>query len=349
MTKIEWVKSGDGSQGKTWNPVAGCSVLTPGCTNCYAMKMAGRLEAMGQELYKGLTKPTKAGPVWTGIMRPASDDVLFAPLRRKKPTTWFVNSMSDLFHENTPDEVIDRIFAVMALTPHHTYQVLTKRAERMREYCSNPRSWARVWEEKANLIASGFSSGHDSEWPLFNVWLGVSTERRQEADERIPLLLQTPAAVRFISAEPLLGPIDIFGYVGEGGGWQTAPGDIRKLDWVIVGGESGHDARPMHPDWARSLRDQCAAAGIPFFYKQAGEWLHRDCVNVSREHGAFNADGTFDGGLAWPAAQQLLKTHIVMEKVGKKAAGRLLDGIEHNGMPTDHVLTPSKRSQREQA
>jgi protein gp37 len=259
-TNIEWA-------GHVWNPLAGCSVLTPGCTNCYAMKLAARLGRMNQPLYAGLTKHTKGGAVWTGEMRRASNDVLLAPLKRKKPTTYFVNSMSDLFHENVPDEWIDRIFAVMALSPQHIFQVLTKRAKRMRDYIARQSRPGPTGDEapamdiRIRMTAHHAPAGKWAQriaWPLPNVWLGVSTERQEEADERIPLLLQTPAAVRFISAEPLLGPIDVHLWM------LTSP----ALNWVIVGGESGHGYRPMNPDWARDLRDQCTSAGVPVFVKQ---------------------------------------------------------------------------------
>lgn len=239
------------------------------------------------------------------------------PLDRKVPTTWFVNSMSDLFHESVPDEWIDRVFAVMALTPQHTYQVLTKRSARMRAYCasrSEPKARLAI-TGRMNAMESGdkYPIGHRM-WLLPNVWLGVSTERQKEADERIPDLLATPAAVRFISAEPLLGPI-VLDDVCDGhkfmdflrrNWWHDCdPPHIErghpKLDWVIVGGENGD--RPMHPDHARSLRDQCAAAGVPFFFKQWG-------TNIPDEE----REGRY-------------------RRVPKSVAGRLLDGREHNGMP----------------
>jgi protein gp37 len=272
-SNIEWT-------GFTWNPLAGCTVLTPGCKRCYAMKMAARLERMGQTLYAGLTKPSNAGPVWTGVMRQAPEHVLLAPLKRRKPTTYFVNSMSDLFHENVPDEWIDAVFAVMALCPHHTFQILTKRADRMALYCAHAtireRLCAAMWalsNRRTDHIHGGY--------PLGNVWLGVSTERQQEADQRIPWLLKTPAAIRFISAEPLLGPIRLdrlireefgnafvddalTGFISNGcGGTYRA-----KLDWVIAGAESGHGARDCSVDWVRAMKDQCVVAGVPFFWKQ---------------------------------------------------------------------------------
>lgn len=305
-SSIEWTES-------TWNPVAGCSILSPGCTHCYAMGMAARIEKMMAPLgkptpYAGLTKPSKAGPVWNGRMAVAPDETLTQPLRWKRPRRIFVNSMSDLFHEGVADETIDRIFAVMALSPQHTFQVLTKRAKRMREYFAErwqgiPAQRFKVGDTVIDMPAGG-ETGREHQveaacedifrmvpamidtdndalwdakgslkirryrWPLPNVWLGVSTEDQARADERIPHLYHTPAAKRFISAEPLLGPIDLMEVIPNPLIWGPVHGITRSLDWVIAGGESGPRARPMHPDWARGLRDQCAAAGVSFFMKQ---------------------------------------------------------------------------------
>lgn len=350
-TSIEWTES-------TWNPVVGCSVISPGCTNCYAMKMAARIEAMGnQPRYAGTTRKVNGNAVWTGKLAQAPESTLLEPLRRKKPTTYFVNSMGDLFHEDCPDDWIDRVFAVMALARQHTFQVLTKRAKRMQDYMANAERealWmnavADLFEIDCSLLNGRYPiMGQRSPWlPLPNVWLGVSAERQQEADERIPLLLDTPAAVRFISAEPLLGPIDLtrvrasedphtppdqewlFDSLSTGDYYEqrfrnsfgevwydSGDGPYRdtKLDWIIVGGESGPNARPMYPDWARSLRDQCAAADVPMFFKQWGSWAHE---------GQCGADGK-----KWLWSVETEGSHVV----GKKRAGRLLDGIEHNGMP----------------
>ena len=257
MSKIEWT-------GKTWNPIVGCSVVSPGCTNCYAMKDAWRFHHnSATPHYRDTAKRVNGKAVWTGKVALAPDHILLEPLRRKKPTTWFVNSMGDLFHESVPDEWIDRVFAVMAHAPQHQFQILTKRARRMREYLSGD-ALRRVARAANRIRTVDGLIG----WPLPNVWLGVSTEDQKRADERIPDLLATPAAVRFISAEPLIGPIKLKEVLG--GDWLASgkSGERRGLDWVIVGGESGKGARPMHPDWARALRDQCASAGVPFFMKQ---------------------------------------------------------------------------------
>jgi protein gp37 len=341
-SKIEWTEA-------TWNPVVGCSVISPGCTNCYAMKQAGRIQKMNPtggsnsnyvNHYDGTTKQVNGNVVWTGKIAIAPDRIFLEPLRRKKPTIWFVNSMGDLFHEALPDEAIDKLFAVMALCPQHTFQVLTKRPERMRRYMSyggpTLQTLAQVPQVGRDLMVA------NTDWPLPNVWLGVSAEDQQRADERIPLLLSTPAAVRFVSLEPLLGPIDLTGVdrvsVVQG---RNALSGGTKVDWVIVGGESGPHARPMHPDWARSLRDQCAQANAPFFFKQWGEWLGGE-ANRDRALGPMNSYRRCDNGsFEWP---YISRSHsfdhvdpwsgdVTAKRIGKKAAGRLLDGIEHNALP----------------
>jgi protein gp37 len=314
-TGIEWTES-------TWNPVVGCSIISPGCINCYAMKMAHRLELMGSAIYRGHTTMTKAGPVWNGVVDRSNWGKVIEPLTWKRPRRIFVNSMSDLFHEALPDEIIDTVFAVMALCPQHTFQVLTKRADRMRAYMTErwqPAKALRIDCGAGDIIAisaeivgetrrtqiemaceplmqqfgladtsrdelwtaDGNCKAMQWAWPLPNVWLGVSVENQDAANERIPHLLAVPAAVRFLSCEPLLGPlslrsIDLPGGYDEilplGAAWmgRLEPGETEeaKIDWVICGVESGPRARPMHPDWARSLRDQCAAAGVAFFVKQ---------------------------------------------------------------------------------
>lgn len=301
-TKIEWTQY-------TWNPTVGCSIVSPGCINCYAMSLAYRVECINAEAaakykpepspqYNGTTKRVNGNAVWTGRVA-RSEKALNIPLRRKVPTTWFVNSMSDLFHESVPDEWIDQVFAVMALTPQHTYQILTKRSQRMREYLKSDRR--DVWADAhapgklpitRHEVMARISSTATPEqrwlyhatrvaWPLPNVWLGVSTERQKEADERIPDLLATPAAVRFISAEPLLGPIDLndipwpkdhpaFPETDDISDSRAALRLVegRKLDWVIVGGESGPGARPMALEWAGSIVEQCRAADVACFVKQ---------------------------------------------------------------------------------
>lgn len=289
MSKIEWTDV-------TWNPTTGCNKISPGCKNCYALTMHKRLKGMGQLKYQ---KDFSDGvQTWK--------DELLKPLGWKKPRMVFVNSMSDLFHEDVPFEFIEAVFSVMSDVDRHTYQVLTKRAERMYEFFQ--------WMKERFGI----------EWrPSNNVWIGVSVENQKYADERIPYLLQCNAAVRFLSCEPLLGRIKLrhidAEMAGDSGlifvdaltGRQDDMGrpcpDTGKINWVIVGGESGHGARPMHPDWVRELRDQCVNAGTAFFFKQWGEF--RPIGIGSDEHA----------------------TEPV--KMGKKKAGRFLDGKEWNEMP----------------
>ncbi|WP_454683961.1 DUF5131 family protein [Ancylobacter moscoviensis] len=363
---IEWTDA-------TWNPIVGCSVVSPGCTNCYAMAQAARIERMQPgSHYAGTTQPSKAGAVWTGKMALAPEHILTQPLRWRRQRRIFVNSMGDLFHESVPDAWIDRVFAVMALTPQHTYQVLTKRSARMREYLGDPDAHTRIAREVCDmvfehllnviLLAAAYLEPHAPpgkrihlyRWPLPNVWLGVSTEDQRRANERVPDLLATPAAIRFVSAEPLLGSLNLRririapdhhtmldaldGYAITdsiaGSGAERA-----KLNLAIVGGESGPAARPMHPDWARSLRDQCAAAGTAFFFKQWGSWE----VAVDRE--SDDPDWRLDyhrklvdgGDTKWLNLAGGCGFHgerfHVMRRVGKLNSGRLLDGVEHNAMP----------------
>jgi protein gp37 len=219
---IEWTEA-------TWNPVVGCSVLSPGCSNCYAMRLAHRLEAMGQSKYNGLTRKSGGRPKWIGTIRLDHDSVSL-------PFTWnrgrmiFVNSMSDLFHEEVPIDFILKIFETMSATPQHTYQVLTKRAERLEELATQ-----LPWSS--------------------NIWMGVSVEH-EDYLFRINHLRRTAAAIKFLSLEPLLGPL------------VNLP--LMNIDWVIAGGESGPGARPMLTDWVRSIRDQCGDAGVAFHFKQWG-------------------------------------------------------------------------------
>lgn len=326
-TKIEWTDA-------TLNVVNGCSVVSPGCTNCYAMRSGGR--NLPHHPATGLTMPSMAGHVWTGEVR-FNDAALLLPLRWKRPRKIFWNAHGDLFHENVPDEWIDRCFAVMGLTPHHVHQVLTKRPGRMRDYLLADR------RDLMNSHAGTMMHWNDmpsAEWPLPNVWLGTSVEDQERADERIPVLLAAPAAVRWLSMEPLLGPVDLrrFGMdvhhhpnndVASPVTQAIVRAAKRKIgvnspDWIVVGGESGPGARPMHPDWARSLRDQCAAAGVPFLFKQWGNWLPVDAGHpelVGPGFGAFDNCKVNEAGNA---------THV---RVGKKAAGRLLDGVQHDGYP----------------
>lgn len=223
-TSIEWTDA-------TWNPVAGCTIATAGCTNCYAMRMAARLEAMDVEKYEGLTRKSGGRAVWTGKVR-LDYASLGTPTAWKRPRKIFVNSMSDLFHEDVPADFIALVWQTMAGTPRHTYQILTKRAERMADVLRDSRF--RI---------------------LPNVWLGTSVEDSRVL-ERLDHLRQVPAAVRFVSFEPLLGSV--------------AGADLTGIHWTIVGGESGPKARPMEEAWVEEIREACDQQGSAFFFKQWG-------------------------------------------------------------------------------
>jgi protein gp37 len=351
MTHIQWTDA-------TWNPVTGCTIVSKGCTNCYAMQLAGtRLK--DHPTRAGLTHQVNGNHVWTGEVR--FNEKQFAELLTwRKPKRIFVCGHGDLFHPAVPDAWIDRIFAAMALSPQHQYQVLTKRPERMRDYLTkpvggNPMTTKRshvVWQtmygeakilQQGHILDTWYGGPSKDQWPLRNVWLGVSIEDQATADERVPPLLDTPAAIRFVSAEPLLGPIDLTAVAAPPD--PEAPDDhytmnvlcagdyyhIRyesgindavdgpwheRIDWVIVGGESGLNARPMHPDWVWALHAQCAAEEFPpaFFFKQWGEWASVSEIGGPGRHYSFPDGAT-------------------VRRVGKKAAGDLLDGIQHHDWP----------------
>jgi protein gp37 len=307
-SKIEWTDA-------TWNPIRGCSVVSEGCRNCYAMAHAARFSGKGQA-YEGLAYRNGSGAHWAGKVR-LIERHLEDPLRWKRPRRIFVNSMCDLFHESIPDEWIDKIFAVMAKAKRHSFQILTKRPHRMYDYISR----------------SAFLTNA----PLKNVWLGVSIEDRESMLKRVPLLLKTPAAVKWLSVEPLLGPIanyEVFSTFFYSGFLEPPQDDV--ISWVVVGGESGAGARPMHPDWVRTIRDQCVAAGVPFFFKQWGEWdggglFGNGCDDPCGRCVAVMPDGSLTG-TDWEAGPHLKGSEII-HRIGKKAAGRLLDGREWNEYP----------------
>ena len=270
-SRIEWTE-------QTWNPTVGCTKISPGCKNCYAEVMAKRLMAMGVRGYENAFRLT------------LMPDRLYAPLERKKPTVYFVNSMSDLFHERVPSLYVERVFDVMREASQHTFQVLTKRADRMAEFC------------KTVPVPK-------------NVWLGVSVENRKHGLPRIPMLRSISSEVRFLSVEPLLENLGTF--------------DLSGIHWVIVGGESGPGARPMHPAWVMSIRDQCVAAGVPFFFKQWGEFV------------PLGATSGLDPDHYYPGRDKRMSVHsgipmdepTSMFRVGKAAAGCMLDGSEWDEFP----------------
>lgn len=355
-TGIEWTDA-------TWNPVTGCAKVSQGCKNCYALRDWPRMAAAQHTVYYGRE--------FTDVQ--CHRERLEQPIRWRRPRMIFVNSMSDLFHESVPDEFIDSVFAVMAIAEQHTFQVLTKRPERMQRYMATLQARSqKIAQVAMNVLNGKYWSDGDGLWdsvahkidagPLPNVWLGVSVEDQATADERIPHLLQTPAAIRWISAEPLLGPIDLkrttTGMPWIGGIF----GDGRKfegiLDWVVVGGESGRKARPMHPEWARMLRDQCKAAGVQFLFKQWGEWkpisemTDEECNALYRSN-RIAKEGEdqrviddiygrtcrvettaigFGGECGFDVAYR--NNGMQMFQVGKKAAGRLLDGAGHDCYPS---------------
>lgn len=416
-TPIEWTDA-------TWTPIRArrhnqpggpvthvgwhCEKVSAGCDNCYAQ---------GINLRLGTKLPFKPGHLAPrGEVEVFLDDrMLTAPLRWRRPRRIFVNSMTDTFGPFVTDAMLDEIFAIMALCPQHTFQVLTKRPERMREYvlglnCDGARRFViataaeqiannfPIWEGNGYRLWDGYAGKawdvkvtsvlQGPQWPLPNVWLGTSIEDQPTADARIPHLLATPAAIRFASAEPLLGRLDLtevgtidsvrsafpdlvqrldlhmrphtingmqIEAVGSRfqattyyqtpdhmGGFEVGSRYYPRLDWVIVGGESGPGARPMHPDMVRSVRDQCIAAGVAFFFKQWGEWGHAlhmpgveavSAATAKTGHWAHPHRYRIHGGPENGQCFESLPEDHLMLRVGKKAAGRLLDGREWNEVP----------------
>lgn len=319
-TGIEWADA-------TWNPLVGCTKVSAGCDNCYALGEVNRRHAAALSP-KTSPRMLEAFPARFDVVSMRPDRFLTQPLRWSKPRRVFVNSLSDLFHADVPDDFIARVFAVMAAAQQHTFQLLTKRHGRMRSLLSDP--WfRRTVEEFAAEIADGMPDGRVAfGWPLPNVWLGVSVEDQRWADIRIPALLNTPAAVRWISAEPLLGPVDLADHLDE-------TERDRTLDWVVVGGESGQGARPMHPQWARDLRDQCAAAAVPFLFKQWGNWAPAEIgLRGKVREVCVSVDGECFDVADWVVCVPNESDGKWMQHVGKHAAGRHLDGRVHDGSPT---------------
>ncbi len=278
-TKIEWATH-------TWNPITGCSPVSEGCQNCYAKRMAKRLA--GRAGYP-------ADEPFRVTLHP---DRLDEPLHWRKPRNVFVCSMGDLFHKDIEPIQLSMIFQVIEKCPQHTFMLLTKRPE-------------TALKHSKNVMLSRY-------FRLPNIWLGVTAENQQRADERIPILLQIPAAKRFVSVEPMLGPIDL---IQSAGIEITDVGTFGLIDWCIVGGETGPGARPMHPDWARSLRDQCQAAWVPFFFKNWGEWAPN-----------------YYGAQEWESDNSMAFHYfddppLKVWRCGKKRAGRLLDGQAWDQFP----------------
>ncbi|WMW64364.1 phage Gp37/Gp68 family protein [Nitratidesulfovibrio liaohensis] len=372
-TRIEWADA-------TINPLVGCSKVSPACDNCYAERMAARM------VHNPAVAHRYAGTVdahgkWTGKINYVTSQMKKA-LRWRKPQRIFVGSMSDLFHPSVPDEHLDQVFAYMlashtlANCANHTFMLLTKRPDRMREYLSAGPSalierWAKAgdgwiildnedvcFSETIESIASWGPQLDYRPWaythqlfPLPNVWLGTTVEDQARADERVPELLATPGALHFVSCEPLLGPVDLSPWleeilhedeVGVENGNQTLPMELGMpcmhdpwifgLRWVIAGGETGPGARPSHPDWFRSLRDQCKAHDVPFFFKSWGQWSNTNAGLVA----CYNLDAYgwwTEKGFAPHGVGSIFENQMCMFNVGKARSGRLLDGVEHNAIP----------------
>ncbi len=313
-TRIEWTDA-------MWNPTTGCKKVSEGCRHCYAFTFAERFRGVKDHHFKN------------GFDVTLRHDKLETPLFWKKPRRVFVNSMSDLFHEKIPDDFIEDVFGIMSLATQHTFQILTKRPDRMLDFYKR-------------CVYNGHMKGNH---PLPNVWIGVSVEDQKVADERLPLLLDIPAAIRFLSCEPLLGPVDLWRGLGpEIIPQMHAPGAKcghhgvllqgracpicfpKTVDWVISGGECGPHARPMHPQWVRSLRDQCVSTGVPFFFKQWGEFGSATPQNCEKPIRFVELDGT--DSTEWTLDQHSLST-AMMARVGKRSAGRMLDGRTWDEFP----------------
>jgi len=383
-SKIQWTED-------TWNPVLGCSKISPGCKHCYAInhvhRMAGNPNPKIREANEGLTVIQGGEPNWTGKVR-LIPERLEIPLRKRKPTRYFVNSLSDLFHEELSYADIASVFGSMGLSSQHTFQILTKRSGRMLEWFEQggPRKSDSPQYDMAGCAASALArrtlinmgelsedeftqsenhwidrypwlhaSGPMMLWPLPNVWLGVSVESRDYL-HRIDHLRRTPAAVRFLSLEPLLEDLGNIGdYLKnrcpECGrfwkrGWRDCPNGIGcngrpsgGIDWVIVGGESGKGASPMHPEWVRSIRDQCVAAGVPFFFKQWGSAVPWDCTEQTRPNSFILLRDGSVGNLSHldrDIYPNFLHRPQIMMRAPKKLAGRTLDGRTWDQMPEVH-------------
>lgn len=339
MSKIEWTD-------RTWNPVTGCTKISPGCAHCYAESFTLRFHR-GPAFLPGKTEIQ------------IHTDRLEQPLHWRKPERVFVCSMSDLFHDDVPARFIAKIFGVMFQAPHLTFQILTKRPERMRELLND----MRFWWDVAHSGPSGQRIGFDEmAMQIPNAHLGVSVENQYWADRRIPLLLKTPGALHWLSIEPLLKPVDLTKWLEPDRRECLCPDSyldnnvplkgcmrhdvLNAPGWVVVGGESGPSARAMHPQWARNIRDQCQAVGVPFFFKQWGAWCPvfpspYNAVPVSKKAYTNSAAVHFDTGIASHAENKRMAAQLyefgyeLMAQRDKKAAGWLLDGVGWREFPND--------------
>jgi protein gp37 len=367
-TKIEWTES-------TWPVVTGCSKCSEGCRLCYGARLAAtRLKHLPQ--YAGLAQKEGDNFNWTGKVK-MNIDVLGEPLRWAKPRKAFVAHTGDLFHEKVSDAFLDKVFGTIIMTcEKHIFQILTKRVERARDYLLNAdrSKWIynalnRVCFNDPDWVEAQLVEALDKN-PMPRIWMGTSCENQEQADKRIPILLQIPAAVRFVSVEPMLSTVDLskwLGYrcpeCGEYGGLKVPHSDWKELgrwrfdgynwqhhhgypvghipcehgiDWVICGGESGTNARPMHPDWVRSLRDQCKASGTPFLFKQWGEWAPRpDHLDWNESPWSYVRYGEWHATGGFVESCMCDDGSGTVYRVGKKAAGRLLDGVMHDEYPME--------------
>ncbi len=330
-SKIEWTGRSD------WNPIRGCTRVSPGCGGpgphggCYAEAIAGRFSDPGQAFH-GFANRTSAGGRWTGRVE-VQWERIGLPLRWRRPAVIFANSTSDVFHEALPAHEIASIYAVAVAAHHlrgHTIQIVTKRPDRARELLNSAEFWDQVNAEAGMHVmehvdpldrrsddARATLDDYDATRPPPGIWIGVSVENQEWADKRREDASGIPAVVRFVSYEPAIGPVDW-------AGWEF-------LDWMISGGESGLRARPSHPDWHRAARDFCAAHRIPYLFKQWGEY-----GPYQGEHGVeggwMDPNGSYYGGpTQWPPAADERRAYMI--RWGKKAAGRRLDGVQHDGMP----------------
>lgn len=340
-TGISWTQThnpdGTVTPGASWNPVSGCTKLTAECKHCYVERDWHRLTHL----------PAYQGRKFTDIA--CHEDRLDQPLRWQRARRIFVCSTADLFHDDVPDAFLDRIFGVISLCPQHTFLVLTKRADRMQRYLSapgrresiakaadgfparHPVDWVRA--DGSESFERGGDPNEETEWlprwPLPNVHVGVTAGTQETADKRLPLLMKTPAAKRWVSMEPLLEPVDL----------RFSESCGQGLDWVVVGGESGsrNKARPMHPQWAKDIRDQCADTGVLFYFKQQGEWIAgqdatNDQITDPKALGCWVNihDGKTHDGNSHDVFRDGDRNMLY---VGRKAAGEMLDGREHKEMP----------------
>jgi protein gp37 len=353
MTSIEWTHR-PGTKGETLNTTTGCDKVSQGCKNCFAEVMHKRLRGMGQPKYQ---EP------FLGHVKFWPDE-LAKPFKWKKPRTVFLNSMSDIFHKDIDVRQIAEIYAMMFLTQKHTYIVLTKRADRARVVLNSKEFWGHYVDAVNNLpyesewsVKVWTRDELSSRWPLTNVWQGVSVENQHHID-RVEDLSATPAHIRVVSYEPVIGPLDlsaIFGlYQLEDGSWHLKVGSRWEgsPDWLIAGGESGHKARPYHPQWFRTVRDQCAAAGVPFFLKQFGEWGTTTC-NMTTQEPTYKMYHSYQhftqkdwvhkgqvcvdvNGKQCEIGKDFMEAEypvVILSKVGKNNSGNTLDGVQHLNFP----------------